>query len=236
MSWIPLICAILTWLAAWQARFPSASVHFCMHPPLRMCVCVARTISSTPPSWEMRSWIAELLHARLPRAEHPISCTSTLSRCACIPEMMASMPPAAATEFCSSALPHTRFLITCIPSTCTRTSCTQARSAETICSGSPFSLLRARVASELSTADLLAAGAPSPRAPPSAPAAYCAVTCPGMACCWWLWSFSSSLRNFLTWMAVSWRSSPLRSSSVKSRRSLPHTPLDMKHSIFSWGM
>mmetsp|Transcript_29057 Transcript_29057/g.61038 ORF Transcript_29057/g.61038 Transcript_29057/m.61038 type:complete len:469 (+) Transcript_29057:443-1849(+) len=117
ISWMPLSCAILTWFVGWQPRLPSARVHFCMQPPLRRCVCMARTISSTPPRSAMRCWMGALLHARLPSAEQPISCTSTLPRCDCIPVMMASMPPALHTEFCSSDLPHTRFRITCIPST-----------------------------------------------------------------------------------------------------------------------
>mmetsp|Transcript_51819 Transcript_51819/g.103827 ORF Transcript_51819/g.103827 Transcript_51819/m.103827 type:complete len:334 (+) Transcript_51819:293-1294(+) len=231
-SWIPFCCAILTWFAEWHARFPSASVHFCMHPPLFTCVCVARMISSMPPSSEMRSWIAELLHARLPSAEHPISWTSMLSRCAHMPVITDSIPPAAATAFCSSALPQTRLRITCMPSTCTRASWTHARRAATICSGSPFSLLRARIASEFSTATWLAEEAAASWA-----AAGAAATGSWRRGGWMgLRSFWSSLRSFFTWMAVSWRSSPLRSSSEKSRRSLPLTPLAMKRSILSWGM
>mmetsp|Transcript_63523 Transcript_63523/g.145526 ORF Transcript_63523/g.145526 Transcript_63523/m.145526 type:complete len:324 (-) Transcript_63523:754-1725(-) len=167
ICWIPFSSAILTWLAVWHARFPSASVHFCIHPPLRTCVCVASRISSTPPASEMRSWIAELDHARFPRAEQPISWTSTLSRCACIPAMMVSMPPAAATAFCSSLFPHTRFRITCIPSTWTRPSKRHARRAATICSGSPFSLFRSRISRDDCTSEALEP-APVPAFPPAA--------------------------------------------------------------------
>mmetsp|Transcript_12497 Transcript_12497/g.29954 ORF Transcript_12497/g.29954 Transcript_12497/m.29954 type:complete len:492 (-) Transcript_12497:641-2116(-) len=233
-SWIPFCCAIFTWLAEWHARFPSARVHFCMQPPLFTCACVARTISSIPPSSDTRSWIAEFDHARFPSAEHPISCTSMLSRCESMPAMTASIPPAAATAFCSSALPHTRLRMTCMPSTCTRASWTQARRAATICSGSPFSLLRARIASEFSTAPWEAEEAPASWADMEAGRA--ATGGSGADRCVGFKSLCSSFRSFFTWIAVSWRSSPLRSSSLKSSRSLPLTPLAMNRSILSWGM
>mmetsp|Transcript_12880 Transcript_12880/g.25653 ORF Transcript_12880/g.25653 Transcript_12880/m.25653 type:complete len:209 (+) Transcript_12880:157-783(+) len=158
-----------------------------------------------------------------------------LSRCESMPAITASIPPAAATAFCSSALPHTRLRITCMPSTWTRLSCTQERSAITICSGSPFSLLRARIARLFSTA---CCDADDPAAPPAAPGCDDAELAGswGRSRCGGLSSFCSSLRNFLTWIWVSCRSSPRRSSSEKSSRSLPLTPFAMKRSIFSCGM